>query len=98
MWNKIKGIFSWMWRHKWWSLAIIAVIVLGFIFWGGAKKSGARGAFVTIDISRGDLEQVVSATGEISPVNTVNVGSQVSGTIEEIFVDYNSKVKQGDIL
>ncbi len=98
MWNKIKGIFSWMWRHKWWSLAIIAVVVLGFIFWGGAKKSGARGAFVTIDISRGDLEQVVSATGEISPVNTVNVGSQVSGTIEEIFVDYNSKVKQGDVL
>lgn len=97
MWNKIKGIFSWMWRHKWWSLAIIAVIVLGFIFWGGAKKSG-MGAFVTIDILRGDLEQVVSATGEISPVNTVNVGSQVSGTIEEIFVDYNSKVKQGDIL
>lgn len=97
MWNKIKGIFSWMWHHKWWSLAIIAAVVLGFVFWGGAKKSGT-GAFVTIDISRGDLEQVVSATGEISPVNTVNVGSQVSGTIEEIFVDYNSKVKQGDIL
>ena len=70
---------------------------MGFVFWGGAKKSGT-GAFVTINISRGDLEQVVSATGEISPVNTVNVGSQVSGTIEEIFVDYNSKVKQGDIL
>jgi HlyD family secretion protein len=40
----------------------------------------------------------VTATGEINPVNTVSVGSQVSGTIEEIFVDYNSTVKQGDKL
>jgi HlyD family secretion protein len=40
----------------------------------------------------------VTATGEIQPVNTVNVGSQVSGTIENIFVDYNSHVKRGDIL
>ncbi len=98
MWNKIKGFFSWMWRHKWWTIIIIVVVVLGFIFLGGAKKSGARGAFVTIDVSRGDMEQVVSATGEISPVNTVSVGSQVSGTIEDIFVDFNSRVKQGDIL
>lgn len=98
MWNKIKGFFSWMWRHKWWTIIIIVVVVLGFIFLGGAKKSGARGAFVTVDVSRGDMEQVVSATGEISPVNTVSVGSQVSGTIEDIFVDFNSHVKQGDIL
>ncbi len=98
MWNKIKGFFSWMWRHKWWTIIIIVVVVLGFIFLGGAKKSGARGAFVTIEVSRGDMEQVVSATGEISPVNTVSVGSQVSGTIEDIFVDFNSHVKQGDIL
>lgn len=98
MWNKIKGFFSWMWRHKWWTIIIIVVVVLGFIFLGGAKKSGTRGAFVTVDVSRGDMEQVVSATGEISPVNTVSVGSQVSGTIEDIFVDFNSRVKQGDIL
>ncbi|MFQ6760259.1 MAG: efflux RND transporter periplasmic adaptor subunit [Alphaproteobacteria bacterium] len=87
-----------MWRHKWWTIIIIVVVVLGFIFLGGAKKSGTRGAFVTVDVSRGDMEQVVSATGEISPVNTVSVGSQVSGTIEDIFVDFNSRVKQGDIL
>ena len=40
----------------------------------------------------------MTATGEIQPVNTVNVGSQVSGTIDEIFVDYNSHVNKGDIL
>ena len=44
------------------------------------------------------MRQEVSATGEIQPVNTVLVGSQVSGTINNMYVDYNSKVKKGDIL
>ena len=47
---------------------------------------------------RGDIVQTVTASGEIQPVNTINVGSQVSGTIEDIFVDYNSRVKKGDVL
>ena len=51
-----------------------------------------------MDITRGNIAQTVTATGEIMPLNTVSVGSQVSGTIEELYVDYNSTVKQGDIL
>ena len=54
--------------------------------------------FETATITRGDLRRVVTATGEIQPLNTINVGSQVSGTIEAIYVDYNSKVKKGDVL
>ena len=49
--------------------------------------------FATINITRGDLRHVVSATGEIRPLNTVNVGSQVSGTIDNLYVDFNTKVK-----
>lgn len=98
MLNKIKKILSWPLRHKWWSLIILVVAVLVFLLCGGASKKSNKGDFVTVNITRGDLEQVVSATGEIMPVNTVSVGSQVSGTIEELYVDYNSKVKQGDIL
>ena len=51
-----------------------------------------------MDITRGNITQSVTASGEIQPVNTINVGSQVSGTIENIFVDYNSHVKKGDVL
>jgi len=99
MLNKIKQFFTWPLRHIWWSLLIILVAVLFFwAFYGTAKNTGNKGNFVTVDIKRGDLEQVVSATGEISPVNTVSVGSQVSGTIEEIFADFNTQVKQGDKL
>lgn len=96
--NKIKQILSWPLRHKWWSLIIIIVAVVLYLIFGGTTKKSNKGDFVTVNITRGDLEQVVSATGEISPVNTVSVGSQVSGTIEDIFVDFNSEVKQGDIL
>ena len=99
MLNKIKQFFTWPLRHIWWSLLIILVAALFFwAFYGTAKNTGNKGNFVTVDIKRGDLEQVVSATGEISPVNTVSVGSQVSGTIEEIFADFNTQVKQGDKL
>ena len=98
MWNKIKFILGWPLRHKWWSLLIIIVLVIGFIFWGTSKKTTTKGDFVTVNITRGDLEQVVSATGEIQPLNTVSVGSQVSGTIEDIYADFNTRVKRGDIL
>ena len=99
MWAKIKHFLSWPLRHKWWTGIIIIAAVGGYMMFGSsAKKAGNKGEFVTVNITRGDMEQVVSATGEISPVNTVSVGSQVSGTIEDIFVDFNSEVKQGDIL
>ena len=71
-------------------------MVVYFAFGKSEKQTDKK--FITSNISRGDLSQIVTATGEIMPVNTVNVGSQVSGTIEEIFVDYNSVVHKGDIL
>ena len=88
---------NWFMRHKWWSLFIIAFCVLVCATVFTAKKVEQK-KFVTMDITRGDISQTVTATGEIMPVNTVSVGSQVSGTIEEIFVDYNSLVKKGDKL
>ena len=92
-----KRFFGWFWRHKWWSLLIILVLV-GIILWIYFGTRTKRKDYVTVDITRGDIVQTVTATGEIQPVNTVNVGSQVSGTIENIFVDYNSRVKKGDLL
>ncbi len=88
---------NWVRRHKWWCIAGAVAIVMVYAFFGTAAKV-AKKDFVTMDIMRGNLSQTVTATGEIQPVNTVNVGSQVSGTISEIFVDYNSTVKKGDRL
>lgn len=92
-----KGLWSWVKRRKWWL--ILFVIVAGtFVYFMGGDDSSQKTGFATASITRGNLRQVVTATGEIQPLNTINVGSQVSGTIEEIFVDYNSQVKKGDVL
>ncbi len=92
----IGRLFRFIWRKKWWILLIgAAVVAVKLIMSDPANK---QAEYITVNITRGDLRQVVSATGEIRPVNTVNVGSQVSGTIDKLFVDFNSKVKKGDIL
>ena len=93
----VRRVWSWIWRKKWWIILIAIVVVGAVLIFGGSKKS-TESEYATVEIIRGDMRQIVSATGEIQPVNTVNVGSQVSGTISNIYVDYNSKVKKGDIL
>lgn len=94
--SRVRRALHWIWRKKWWVLLLIFLLIGGCMIFGGGKSD--RVQFATVNITRGNLRYVVTATGEIQPVNTVSVGSQVSGTIEEIFVDYNSKVTQGDIL
>ncbi len=92
----IKRLWNWIWRNKWWI--VIILIIAGLLCWWLCPFSKNKKEYITMDITRGDITQSVTATGEIQPVNTINVGSQVSGTIENIFVDYNSHVKKGDIL
>ncbi len=96
---EIKKTSFWrrVWNKKWWILLSI-IIISGIIWWVLATRVNKKKNYITVDITRGDITQTVTATGEIQPVNTVNVGSQVSGTIEDIFVDYNSHVNKGDIL
>ena len=73
-------------------------VFVGVGLWWLLTLKSNRVEYVTVNIIRGDIRQVVTATGEINPVNTVSVGSQVSGTIEDIFVDYNSHVTKGQLL
>ena len=93
--SRTRRITRWVWRKKWWVLIAIFLLIAGCMMFGNKTE---RVQFATVNITRGNLRYIVTATGEIQPLNTVSVGSQVSGTIAELFVDYNSKVKQGDIL
>lgn len=92
----IKRLWNYIWRNKWWIGALIIILIL--LCWWLCPFKSKKKEYITMDITRGDITQSVTASGEIQPVNTINVGSQVSGTIEDIFVDYNSHVKKGDIL
>ena len=72
---------------------IIAAVVL-LIF--GLKGSSAK--YVTKEVTRGTITEYVEASGTIKPINTIAVGTQVSGTVAAIYVDYNSQVKKGQLL
>ncbi len=78
------------------GLAIAAVIVIGLILCAGGKKDAVR--YVTQPAKRGDLVVTVSATGTLDPINEVDVGIEVSGTVKTVGVDYNDEVKVGQIL
>jgi HlyD family secretion protein len=78
------------------ALLVIAVIVVIFAVFA-ARKSGAV-QYKTDQVRRGDLVVIVTATGTLQPTNKVDVGSELSGTIKSVEVDYNSKVKTGQVL
>ena len=94
--KKQHKFWNWVRRRKWWIILFAIVAGVAVFFMTGDDDGGT--GFATATISRGNLRQVVTATGEIQPLNTINVGSQVSGTIDAIYVDFNSKVKKGDVL
>ncbi len=80
-------------------LAIIGIILIGIIFTTiGCKKLGQASIYTSAPIKKRTIIQAVEASGTVNPVKTVNIGSQISGIIKEIYVDYNSEVKQGQLL
>jgi HlyD family secretion protein len=83
-----------------WTIIILACIgLIGFGIWFFFKRGGEDAPqYQTITVVRGDLTQMVTATGTLNPVTNILVGCQVSGTIQKIFVDYNSIVKAGQLI
>ena len=84
---------------KWIVILGIIVIALGVFLVIRGKKSANKELIIrTHVVSSYTVENTVTATGTIEPVETVEVGTQVSGKVETIYVDYNSVVKKGDLL
>ncbi len=80
------------------AVAVVLIIALAAGGWFFFKNKGNGVQFRTERVTRGDLRATVTATGTVSAVTTVLVGTQVSGTVKEIFVDFNSPVKKGQLL
>ncbi len=77
-----------------------AIVVLAIAFWGYKSLGGSDEAisFETAKIETGTISNTITATGTLEAITTVEVGTQVSGVIEKIFVDFNSQVKKGQLL
>ena len=92
--QKLKAIFS----NKVW-LGLILFLVLGsgvYFAFVGKDKTQARYKTQTVDV--GDIHQVITANGTLNPVVLVNVGTQVSGTVKRLHVDFNDSVAPGQVL
>src|SRR5215468_6211279 len=82
-------------RRRVWIVALMLVLAAAASgAWFYAQSRGNTARFRTAKVERGPLTATVSATGTLNAVVTVQVGSQVSGQIKELFVDFNSQVKR----
>lgn len=80
--------------------AVIAAVVLPLlvIWWFSGRDDPSKGAYRTATVERGDVRVVISATGTLRATTTVDVGSQVSGQVLEVLVDYNDRVSRGQAI
>ena len=77
------------------GIVAVGLAIGGYVFFNGERKVPVR--YRTAAVERGSVISIVSATGTINPVVSVQVGSQVSGMIKSLHADFNSRVKAGDI-
>ena len=78
------------------AVVVIAAIALLFTLFRDEEQSTTK--FVTAPVKRGDLTILVTATGTLTPLNQVDVGSEISGMIDKVDVDFNDHVKRGQVL
>ena len=78
-------------------IAAILLIIIG-VFWVKGCKKGKDAAYRIENPKRARIVQTVEASGTINPVTQTSVGTQISGRVEQIFVDYNSQIKKGQLL
>ncbi|SDQ97990.1 efflux RND transporter periplasmic adaptor subunit [Flagellimonas zhangzhouensis] len=75
---------------------VILVAVIGYSILSGKAQSEVKAE--TLKAQKGEVTTMVTATGTVEPLNEVEVGTQVSGEVEKIYVDFNSEVKKGQLL
>jgi HlyD family secretion protein len=98
----MKRIVGWIqkrWEQSMVSRAMLVAPPVALVLLAGFMTyNRPRVEYYTRTVDRGPIEQVVSATGTINAVTTVQVGSQVSGNIAALYADFNSKVKKGQVI
>lgn len=83
---------------RFYFIGVLTALAVAAVFFFQRCHSSDSAQFQTVPVPRGPITQVVTATGTLNPVVNVQVGSQVSGNIQKLFVDYNSEVKAGQLI
>ena len=84
-------------KKIWWAVGAVVLIALAVWLLSGGKKE-EKVSFETAKIEKQDIHTSITATGTIEPVTSVTVGTQVSGIVAKLYVDYNSVVKKGQVI
>ena len=84
-------------KKGWIAIAVVAVLIIAWFFLRGGKKKESV-TFETAKVEMTNIQTSITATGTIEPVTSVTVGTQVSGIVSKLYVDYNSVVKKGQVI
>lgn len=82
----------------WITLAVLVAAGAGWAYWQAEKSANAAPTYVTETVRKGNLTLTVSANGTLQPTRSVNIGSELSGTVKRVMVDVNDRVKAGQVL
>jgi HlyD family secretion protein len=83
---------------KWLILVLILIALSAVGLWYFKFRGDSAPQYQTVEVMRGDLAQLVTATGQLNPVTNVQVGSQISGIISHLYADWNSEVTNGQVV
>lgn len=91
--------------RRWWkrpalwiALAVLALAAAGAWYWVGRQEAAAAPRYLTEEARLGELTLTVTANGKLQATRTVNIGSELSGTVRNVLVDVNDRVKKGQVL
>ena len=79
-------------------VALVVIAALAYLLFGRASGEGAQVTYVSVSVEKGTLKAEINSTGTIKPRVEVQVGSQVSGRIKKLYADFESVVKEGDVI
>ena len=85
-------------KYRWLIITLIIIIAVIGYFYMKPKIEAKNIEYTYTSLQKGDIEASVTSTGTLEAINTVDVGTQISGTIAKIYVDYNDRVKAGQLL
>ena len=88
----------WQRAPLWIGLAALMLLAWGWTAWQSQQQAKAAPSYVTEALRRGDVTLTVSANGTLQPTRSVNIGSELSGTVKRVLVDVNDRVQAGQVL
>jgi len=88
------------WRRPalWLALAALLLAAVGLVYWQAQQSNNAKPVYVTTPLRKGNITLTVSANGTLQPTRSVNIGSELSGTVKRVLVDVNDRIKAGQVL